>query len=142
MPYSTLTNKYAHLWNKYRPAILKYMIDAADGPQQYRLSKHEFLNINPKEKGGHSFTLRVFQGKSIADKKPTVVATDLLLILQQSKTASALMEVSTYEFELDKQHMLHIKREDPPEAPEEETPEITEGETPEPTEEETPDKED
>lgn len=130
MPYSTLTNKYAHLWNKYRPAILKYMIDAANGPQEYKLSKHEFHNINAKEKGGHSFVINVHQGKSIDITKPTVVAADLLLILQQSKTASALMEDSTYQFQLDKQHTLHIRREDPPKVdpPETDEPEMPETE--------------
>ncbi|MFC2125301.1 hypothetical protein ACFLU5_10850 [Bacteroidota bacterium] len=109
---TTPISKYSYLWNKYRPAILRLMIDAAESPQEYKFSKHEFHNINPREKGGHSFTLRVFGGKAINDIKGSVVAKDLLEVLQQSKKASELVEISTYEFILDKQFLLHIRKED------------------------------
>jgi len=106
---------YTYLWNKYRPAILQLMIASADGPQQYKFWDHEFKNINPKEKGGYAFTLRMFQGKAINNIKTSTVAKDLLVILQQSKKASELGEDSIYEFMLDKQFMLHIKQEKAPE---------------------------
>ena len=109
---TTITSQYTYLWSKYRPAILRLMIDSAEGPQEYKFSKHEFYNINPKEKGGHSFTLRVFEGKALNDIKTSVVARDLLGILQQSKKASELVGISTYEFVLDKNFLLHIKKEE------------------------------
>jgi hypothetical protein len=109
--YQTLTTKiYSYLWNKYRPAILKMMVDSTEGPQQYKFSGHEFKNLNPKEKGGYSFTLRAHQGKAVNNIKDSPVAQDLLGILQQSRKASELMGESTYEFMLDKQFVLHVIR--------------------------------
>lgn len=116
MPYySTIVHKYSYLWNKYRPAILKLMVDSANGPQQYKFSKHEFQNVTPKKPGGYSFNLCVFQGKAINDIKASSLAKDLLVILQQSRKASELLEASAYEFILDRDFLLHIKREKPPE---------------------------
>jgi len=102
---------YTYLWSKYRPAILRLMLDSADGPQEYKFSNHEFKSVNPKEKGGYSFVLRAYQGKAVNDIRASVVAKDLLGILKQSRTASELMEASTYEFMLDKQFLFHIKKE-------------------------------
>jgi hypothetical protein len=109
--YSTMTTKlYFYLWNKYRPAILKLMVDAAEGPQQYKFSDHEFRILNPKEKGGYSFTLLAYQGKAVNNIRTSPVAQDLLGILQQSKKASELLDAFTYEFVMDKQFVLHIIR--------------------------------
>ena len=101
-------NMYIYLWKKYRPAILKLMVDSANGPQEYQFSKHEFHDVNPKEKGGYSFTLRVFQSKALKELKTSVLAMDLLAVLQSSRKASELTETATYEFMLDKQFLLHI----------------------------------
>jgi hypothetical protein len=106
--YSPVTKIYTYLWNKYRPAILKLMVDADDGPQQYKFANHEFRNVNPREKGGYTFTLRAFQGKAVNNIRASAVAQDLLTILQQSRKASELMQASSYEFMLDKQFIFHI----------------------------------
>ena len=110
MNYPTTTKIYTYVWSKYRPAILKLMVDSAGGPQQYKFSNHEFKSINPKEKGGYAFTLRVFQGKAVNNIKTSAVAQDLLLILQQSRRALELIEASTYEFVMDKHFMLHVAK--------------------------------
>jgi len=110
MNYPTTTKIYTYVWSKYRPAILKLMVDSAVGPQQYKFSNHEFKSINPKEKGGYAFTLRVFQGKAVNNIKTSAVAQDLLLILQQSRRALELIETSTYEFVMDKHFMLHVAK--------------------------------
>ncbi|MDH5609610.1 MAG: hypothetical protein OEY56_09020 [Cyclobacteriaceae bacterium] len=114
--YSTADHKFTYVWKKYRPAILNLMVASADGPQTYQLSNHEFKDIHPKEKSGYSFNLQVFQGKAINNIKTSTMAKDLLLILQQSKTVSELTDVSTYEFVLDKQFVLHISQSAAPEA--------------------------
>ncbi|MBL7857394.1 MAG: hypothetical protein JNM57_06875 [Cyclobacteriaceae bacterium] len=108
--YSSEGKMYTYLWSKYRPALLKLMIGSADSPQQYKFSNHEFKNINPKEKGGYSFTLKVFQGKAVNNIKASVVAQNLLEVLQQSKKASELLEASQYEFVMDKNFVLHIAK--------------------------------
>ena len=41
--------KYAPLWNKYRPAILRMMLDAEAEPQQYKLTQHEFKAMDEKK---------------------------------------------------------------------------------------------
>lgn len=112
--YSIVTHEYGYLWKKYRPAILKLMIDASESPQEYKFSKHEFQSSKPTERGGYAFVLRAFQGKAENLIKDSFVAKDLLTILQQSGKACELMETSLYEFSLDKQFILHVKREDAP----------------------------
>ncbi|TRX48588.1 hypothetical protein FNH22_28760 [Fulvivirga sp. M361] len=109
-----MIEKYTPVWHKYRPVLLKLMLDAAQGPQEYALSKHEFLDIDPRQKGGYSFTLRSFKGKVINDIKTSIVAQHLLLILQQSGKAQELTSTAIYEFTLDKQFILHVKQEEIP----------------------------
>ncbi len=111
--YSTEIHKYSYIWNKYRPAILRLMVDSQKDPQEYQFSKHEFHNINPKEKGGYAFNMRVFQGKAINDIRTSTLAKDLLVILQQSKRALEMIDETPYEFTLDKHFLLHIKQEEP-----------------------------
>jgi len=101
---------YLFLWKKYRPVILKLMIDSADSPQQYQFIQHEFKDINPKEKGGHTFTLEVFKGRAVNNIKMSVVAQDLLEILQKSKKAIELTENSTYQLSLDKHFVFHVEK--------------------------------
>jgi hypothetical protein len=110
--YQAISQIYTYVWSKYRPAILRLMVAAADEPQHYKFSDHEFRNINPKEKGGYAFTLQVFQGKAVNNIKTSPPARDLLLILQQSRTAAALTAVATYEFTLDKHFVLHVGRQE------------------------------
>lgn len=103
---------YTYLWNKYRPMILKLMVDSAKEPQEYKFQQHEFRDINPKEKGGYWFTLVVFKGKSQTDIRKSVVAQDLLIILQRSGKALELTETTQYQFVMDKQFVLHITSEE------------------------------
>ena len=125
--YSTITNIYFSLWKKYRPAILKLMTDAVDTPQQYKFLDHEFTDINSKEKGGHSFNLQMLKGKAANNIKTSIVAQDLLAMLQNSKKAFELTENSTFEFMMDKQFLLHISSEKQGvEEPESESGEVTE----------------
>ncbi len=98
---------YTPLWNKYRPAILQLMIASAEKPQQYKLSGHEFKQLNSRERT-FSFSMQVFKGKAVTNIKKSVVAKDLLTVLELSKKAAELMGTNTYEFKLDKQFMLHI----------------------------------
>ncbi len=100
--------KYSYLWNKYRPMVLKLMKDAADGPQEYKFLKHEFHDINPKEKGGHSFTMELDNGRPSKEVKTSMVAKSLFAVLDQSNKAMELAAGMTYGFNLDKQYMLHI----------------------------------
>ena len=116
--YDTSTQMYYHLWSKYRPAILKLMIDSENDPQEYKFLNHEFKNINPKEKGGYTFVLRIHKGKSLNDIRTSMMARDLLSILQKSKKGTELTNEAVYEFSLDKEFILHITKEEAP-APEE-----------------------
>jgi len=102
---------YAPVWSKYRPAILKLMIDSAGEPQEYKLYSHEFKTMNPKEKG-FSFTLQARKGKAVNDIRKSPIAQDLLAILEQSIKASELMNTSTYEFSLDKHFILRVTRQE------------------------------
>lgn len=108
--FNSMTNQgYATLWNKYRPAILQLMLAAEEGPQEYKFFKHEFKAMNPKEKG-YTFTLEAYQGKAVNNIKGSAMAKDLLYVLAESPKANELMDANTYEFVLDKQFVLHIKK--------------------------------
>ncbi len=112
---------YTYFWNKYRPAILQLMKEAANGPQEYNFQQHEFKDINPKEKGGYAFTMDIFKGKSQntdpkENIKKWVVAQDLLIVLQRSAKAMELLETSVYRFTMDKQFVLHVSCEAPAEV--------------------------
>ncbi|MEO9806111.1 MAG: hypothetical protein ABJF04_22820 [Reichenbachiella sp.] len=112
MEYHALDSlKYSYLWNKYRPVVLKLMVDATNGPQQYQFLKHEFHDINPKEKGGHSFAIEISNGRPSKEVKASAVAKSLFAVLDRSTKASELTESATYGFVLDKQYMLHINLE-------------------------------
>lgn len=104
------SNPYAALWKKYRPVILKLMMDAGKDPQQYKLYAHEFKAVGMNEKAGYSFLLEVSQGKAINNIKGSAVARDLVSVLQQSQKASALMNEAVYEFKMDKQYIFHVTR--------------------------------
>jgi len=101
---------YSPLWNKYRPAILQLMVASAEGPQNYKLFGHEFQSANPKERGAFSFTLQAHRGKATNNIKKSVIAQDLLAVLESSKKASELMDTNTYEFRMDKKFVLHIEK--------------------------------
>lgn len=113
--YPIVGHKYTFLWNKYRPAILNSMVNSKEGPQEYKLYKHELQNAGPTEKGGYSFILEMFKGKAVNDIRTSDIAKDLLLILQQSKKAAELSEDSLYQFKLDKSLVLHVTQQEAPE---------------------------
>ncbi|MBT1697027.1 hypothetical protein KK083_09090 [Fulvivirgaceae bacterium PWU4] len=101
---------YTPVWSKYRPAILKMMIDSANEPQSYQLSNHEFKALNPKQKGGYTFALQVSSGKALSGLKDSAIAHDLWEILQLSGKASELISNATYEFSMDKQFVLRVNK--------------------------------
>jgi hypothetical protein len=120
--YFTIAPSYGFFWGKYRPAILKLMVASAEGPQQYKFSAHEVRTANPKGKSGVTFTLKFHKANAVNDIKLSLIAKDLLRVLQQSKKASELSESSIYDFTLDKQFVLHVIKTDiqheMPESPE------------------------
>jgi hypothetical protein len=101
---------YKLLWNKYRPALVKLMMDAEKEPQEYQFISHEFRDLNAKEKGGHSFTLEAHRGRAQNNIKMSVVAQDLINILAKSAKAQELMEGATYVFVMDKKFLLTITK--------------------------------
>lgn len=106
--------EYTSLWKKYRPAVLKLMKEASNSPQEYTFQSHEFKDINPKQKGGYTFTLTFFEGKATNLIKESVIAKALLMILQRSDTAVELSGKNVYELTMDKQFVLHVSQEEAP----------------------------
>jgi hypothetical protein len=104
-----INHMYTPLWNKYRPAVLKLMLASEQSPQQYKFSGHEFKALNAKEKS-YSFELTAFQGKAVNKIKSSIIAQELLEMLNMSKKASELMDSETYQFVLDKKFILHVSR--------------------------------
>lgn len=108
--YPTNNNLYVLLWNKYKPVLIKLMRDASQAPQEYQFISHEFRDLNPKERGGHAFTLEAYKRRAQNNIKMSVVAQDLMEILLKSNTAYELMEEAMYEFKMDKQFKLTVTR--------------------------------
>lgn len=110
MNFETLQTPYDYVWHKYRPVILRLMIDAETTPQAYSFSDHEFKRMFPKNKSSLAFILYVHRSKAINNIKTSPLANALLGILQQSKTAVKLTEDSTYELMLDQKFVLHVRK--------------------------------
>ncbi|HEY0740490.1 MAG TPA: hypothetical protein VGD40_03475 [Chryseosolibacter sp.] len=104
------TKTFIPVWNKYRPVILKMMIDSSNEEQTYQLSQHEFKALNPKQKGGFTFKLQVANGKAKNGLKDSILAQDLWDILQYSPKATELIADSEFEFAMDKNFVLHVQK--------------------------------
>ena len=103
------SNAFFPLWKKYKPAVVRMMVDAVEGgPQQYQFSKHEFSDIDPKKSSTYTFKMSLNRGQLVASIKTSIVAQDLVLLLRQSPRAWELVESYAYHFELDKQYLLHV----------------------------------
>jgi hypothetical protein len=105
-----LTKAFIPVWNKYRPVILKMMIDSSKEDQTYQLSQHEFKALNPKQKGGFTFKLQVGNGKAKTGLKDSTLAQDLWDILQYSPKATELIADNAFEFAMDKNFVLHVHK--------------------------------
>lgn len=103
----TFTSPFAPLWNKYRPVLLKLMVDAKTAPQEYQLFSHEVRALAPKGKS-LGFTMRLQRNKSLTSLKDSIIASDLLHALTLSKKATELMENNTYEFTLSRDFKLQV----------------------------------
>jgi hypothetical protein len=101
---------YIGLWTKYKPAILKMMIDAESEPQAYQLSHHEFHAFNNGKKGTFTFSLEVSNGRAVNGLKNSPVAQDLWEILQLSRKATELISTAGFHFSMDKQFVLHVQK--------------------------------
>lgn len=104
------SNVYTSVWSKYRPVILKMMLNSSEEQQEYKMLANEFKALNARQKGGYTFQLQVSKGRALNNIKESIVAQDLLEVLQLSPKASELMEEAPYEITLDKQFMLHVSR--------------------------------
>jgi hypothetical protein len=105
-----LHNPYRYIWHKYRPVILRLMVDAANCPQQYSFSDHEFTQIAPKNRTSLAFILYLHRLKALNNIKSSPLAHGLLEILKESQTAARLTQSSVFEFILDKHFVLHVER--------------------------------
>lgn len=111
--FETSQTPYSHVWHKYRPAILRLMVNAADAPQQYAFSDHEFRRMFPKNQSSLAFILYIHRSKAVNNIKTSPLAHALLGVLQQSKTADKLTEDSTYELMLDERFVFHVRKNEP-----------------------------
>ncbi len=106
-----VTNSYTGLWTKYKPAILRLMIDADREPQGYQLSEHEFRAFNHMKRGVYAFTLTIANGRVVSKLKDSVVAQDLWETLQLSPKAIELASTGTFHFSMDRTFKLLVQKE-------------------------------
>ncbi|MEM6829548.1 MAG: hypothetical protein AAGA66_12120 [Bacteroidota bacterium] len=101
--------KYTNLWQKYRPMLLKLMVDAHESPQSYQFQKHEFSDLNGQKPSGYSFKMEVFKNEK-KNKVVSNVATDLLNTLQSSPKSEELTSENAYLFKLNNKFTLEVSR--------------------------------
>jgi hypothetical protein len=104
---ATYEGKYTHIWQKYRPMLLKLMVDAEEGPQKYQFQRHEFMDVNNQRPTGYSFKMEVFRNEK-QNKVSSSVATDLLSILQSSAKSDELTIANKYLFKMDSKFSLEV----------------------------------
>lgn len=104
---ATYEGKYTHVWHKYRPVILKLMVDATEGPQKYQFQRHEFMDLNNQKPTGYSFKLELYKNEK-QNKVSSSVATDLLSILQSSAKSDQLTMENKYLFRLDSKFSFEV----------------------------------
>jgi hypothetical protein len=106
---SILTDrKYNSIWRKYRPALLRLMVDASKGPQRYQFVANDFAGLDHRSKKDYCFSLSMNKSKSVNSIRSSPIAIELLHTLQDSKTANQLSQFNTYEFVMDKHYVLHV----------------------------------
>mgnify|MGYP001482987203 CR=1 FL=1 len=100
------------IWKKYRPVILKLMVDAIDGtPQSYKLSKHEFTDANSRKSSTYTFKVITENTRNLKPTKASIVGSDFIAMLQQSGTAVELMQVHQFTFAMDNQFNFSVSAE-------------------------------
>ena len=114
MTIATTQAQYGYIWQKYRPVILRLMMNAGDVPQQYTFSEHDFRQVLPKNRKSLAFIVFIHRSKALNNIRTSPLAHALLEILRQSKTAVALTEHSTYEILLDEKFVLHVRKSENP----------------------------
>lgn len=105
------SDEYVTIWNKYRPAILKCMVECEAGPQHYQFFQHEFKALNPKEKS-YTFNLQISAGRPLKSfkAKESRLAQQLFSVISQSKRGAELMAASDYDFVLGKNLILTVSK--------------------------------
>ncbi|MEQ6165794.1 hypothetical protein AAOE16_01255 [Ekhidna sp. MALMAid0563] len=106
---ATYEGKYTHLWQKYKPVLLKLMVEAQNEPQTYQFQQHEFSDLNNQKRTGYTFKMEIFKNQK-QNKLSSSVATDLLSILQSSEKSDELTQETKYQFQLDKKFVLEVSR--------------------------------
>lgn len=103
----TLTTSWLLFWNKYRPVVLKLMVEAKETPQSYGFFAHELRSITPKG-ASPIFTVQLHNGKPLQRLKESVITHGLIQMLSSSRKAMELMQTDTYEFSLNREHKLNV----------------------------------
>lgn len=85
-------------------------MDSLVSPQEYKMSGHEFKAMDMKQKGSYNFTLQVSKGKAINNIRDSIIAQELLEVLQTSKKAQELVDQAPYEIMMDRQFVLHVSK--------------------------------
>ena len=117
---TTGTKEFFPIWKKYRPVVLKLMIDSLEGEaQSYQFSGHEFADVNTRKSATFSFKLETHKGRVLHPKKASVVAADLMVVLKQSAKAIELTDAYIFNFALDAQFKLTVSSTSPETASEE-----------------------
>jgi len=106
---SLATKEFFPIWKKYRPVVLKLLVDSLGGEtQSYKLSKHEFTDANTRKSSTFAFKLETHKSRVLKPAKASVVAADLLIMLKQSAKAQELLQTHILYFVMDSQFNFSV----------------------------------
>lgn len=99
-----------YLWRKYRPVVLRLMMDAEEDSQRYVFSSDEFRKMFPKSRRKLAFILYFHRSRALNNIKASILAQSLIDVLRLSKTSASLCNDATFEFILDENFVFHVRR--------------------------------
>jgi hypothetical protein len=99
---------YIQVWTKFLPVIRIMLKRAVASPQLLKLNRTDFDKAGGGKKVGFRFTVEL-ANKKVQNKITSLIARDLVTILQQDEAASAILAGKEYELDLNPKCELSIR---------------------------------
>jgi hypothetical protein len=105
---------FIQTWKKYLPIIVFLMKRSVKGDQVLDMNFTDFEKATGGKKVKLGFSnLILNNGRIDSDKKPSPLANDLMLVLQQNEQSASMMSFKQFEFDMNSQFQLTIRNTTP-----------------------------
>jgi hypothetical protein len=99
---------YTQVWMKFLPVIRIMLKRAVASPQLLKLNRTDFDKAGGGKKVGFRFSIELTNAK-VQNKVTSLIAKDLITILQQDAAAAAILSGKDYELDLNPKCELSIR---------------------------------